>query len=105
MSKSSTTEVRRAPASSSSWFVWMTGLWIVFFVLMQKSQLDDLATWIRDLPIVVEILTWIVFFPQVLATAVWTSDWSEGLRVTLVVLFVFVWTLLSLPRPKPYGRR
>lgn len=105
MSKSSTTEVRRAPASSRGWFVWMTGLWIIFFVVMQKSQLDDLAAWIRDLPIVVEILTWIVFFPQVLATAVWTSDWSEGLRVTLVVLFVLIWTLLSLPRPKTSGRR
>lgn len=105
MSKSTTTDVRRAPASSKGWFVWMTGLWIVFFVLMNNGQLDDLATWIRDLPIVFEILVWIVFFPQVLATAVWTSGWSEGLRITLVTLFVLVWALLSIPRPKTSGRR
>ncbi|TCC24793.1 hypothetical protein [Kribbella speibonae] len=102
MSKSAigSTEVRRAPASSKGWFGWMTGLWIIFYVLMQSGELDDLAAWIRDLPIVVELLVWLVFFPQVLATAVWTSDWSEGLRVTLVVLFTVVWTLVSLPRPK-----
>jgi hypothetical protein len=106
MSKSPTAEVRRrAPASSKSWFLWMTGLWIVFFVLMRQGRLDDLAGWIRDLPIVAEILVWIVFFPQVLATAVWTSDWSEGVRITLVVLFTFAWTVLSLPRPKTPGRR
>ncbi|WP_350275783.1 hypothetical protein [Kribbella sp. HUAS MG21] len=106
MSKSSTAEVRRqAPASSKGWFLWMTGLWIVFFVVMGQGRLDDLAAWIRDLPIVAEILVWIVFFPQVLATAVWTSDWSEGLRITLVVLFTVVWTVLSIPRPKTSGRR
>jgi hypothetical protein len=83
----------------------MTGLWIVFFVLMAQGRLDDLAAWIRDLPLVVEILVWIVFFPQVLATAVWTSGWSEGLRTTLVVLFAAVWTLLSIPRPRSSDRR
>lgn len=92
-------EIRRS-SKGNGWFVWMTGLWIVFFVLMHNGRLDDLARWIRDLPIVFEILVWIVFLPQVLATAVWTSGWSEGLRVTLIVLFVTVWTLLSIPRQK-----
>jgi hypothetical protein len=108
MSKPSTENatrgVRRAPASSNGWFVWMTGLWVVFFVLMSQGRLDDLAAWMRDLPLVVEILVWIVFFPQVLATAVWTSGWSEGLRTTLVVLFAAVWILVSIPRPRS-GRR
>lgn len=94
----------RAPASSNGWFLWMTGLWVVFFVLLSQGELDDLAAWIRDLPLVVEILVWIVFFPQILATAVWTSDWSEALRTTLVVLFAVVWTLVSIPRPRS-GRR
>jgi hypothetical protein len=105
MSKPSTTEVRQTSSGSKGWFVWMTGLWIVFFVLMDQGRLDDLAAWIRDLPIVVEILVWIVFFPQVLATAVWTNGWSEGVRITLITLFVCGWTLMSIPRPKSVRRR
>jgi hypothetical protein len=107
MSKSSTQSppVRQASATSGGWFVWMVGLWVTFFVLMNAGKLDDIAAWIRDLPILLEILAWLVFFPWVLATAVWTSNWSEGLRMTLVVLFAIVWILVSIPRPKPSRRR
>jgi hypothetical protein len=92
-------EVRRS-SKGNGWFVWMTGLWIVFFVLMHNGQLEDLAHWIRNLPILFELLTWLVFFPQVLATAVWTTTWSDGLRITLLVLFVTFWTTISIPRSR-----
>lgn len=107
MSKSSTQSppVRRASAASGGWFVWMVGLWVTFFVLLNAGRLDEVAAWIRDLPIVLELLAWLVLFPWVLATAVWTSSWSEGLRMTLVVLFAIGWILISIPRPKPAGRR
>ena len=90
----------RRNSKSNGWFAWMAGMWVVFFVLMQSGRLDDVAGWIRDLPILLEILVWIVLFPWVLGTAVWTSGWSEGLRVTLVVLFAAGWTIASIPRPK-----
>lgn len=107
MSKSSPESpvIRRASASSGGWFVWMVGMWVTFFVLMNAGRLDDVATWIRDLPILLEILVWILLFPWVLGTAVWTSGWSEDLRMTLVVLFAIVWILVSIPRPKPVTRR
>lgn len=107
MSKSSTQSppVRRASAASGGWFVWMVGLWVTFFVLLNAGRLDEVAASIRDLPIVLELLAWLVLFPWVLATAVWTSSWSEGLRMTLVVLFAIGWILISIPRPKPAGRR
>ena len=97
MSKPSTSssepEVRRLGRGSNGWFVWMAGMWVVFFVLLN-------STWIGDLPLLLEILVWVVLFPWVLATAVWTSDWSEGVRLTLVILFAAVWTIVSIPRPK-----
>lgn len=99
-SKIPAVDVRTAKTGSNGWFVWMVGLWVVFFVLQHNGDLDQVAAWIRDLPLVLEILAWVIFFPWVLATAVWTSDWSEGLRITLVVLFAVVWTLVSIPRPK-----
>lgn len=107
MSKSSpqSAPVRRASAASGGWFVWMVGLWVTFFVLLNAGRLDDVAGWIRDLPILLEILAWLLFFPWVLATAVWTSGWAEGLRMTLVILFAIVWILVSVPRAKSSGRR
>jgi hypothetical protein len=93
-------EVRQIGRGSTGWFVWMTGMWVVFFVLLNSGRIDDVATWIRDLPLLLELVVWVVFFPWVLATAVWTSDWSEGLRLTLVILFAAVWTIVSIPRPK-----
>ncbi len=91
---------RRATTGSKLWFVWMVGMWIVFFVLLRSDRLDELASTIRDLPIVAELVVWLLFFPWVLGTAVWTSDWSEWLRVFLVVLFTAGWTIVSIPRPK-----
>ena len=104
MSKPSTRSpesgVRRRARGSNGWFAWMAGMWVVFFVLLNSGRIDDVATWIRDLPLLLEILVWVVLFPWVLATAVWTSDWSEGLRLTLVILFAVVWTIVSIPRPE-----
>src|SRR5690242_15661266 len=104
MSRSSTqsrqSRTRPATTGSSGWFVWTVGLWVVFFVLLHNRDLDGVASWIRGLPLPLELLVWLVFFPWVLATAVWTSDWSEGWRVTLVVLFAVVWISVSIPRPK-----
>jgi hypothetical protein len=98
-------EVRRLSRGSKGWFGWMAGMWVVFFVLLNSGRIDDIATWIRDLPLLLEIVVWVVFFPWVLATAVWTSDWSEGLRLTLVILFAAAWTIVSIPRPKPVRKK
>ena len=98
-------EVRQIGHGSTGWFVWMAGMWVVFFVLLNSGRIDDVATWIRDLPLLLEILVWVVFFPWVLATAAWTSDWSEGLRLTLVILFAATWTIVSIPRPKTVRKK
>lgn len=89
---------------STGWFVWNTGLWVVFFVLLRSEHLDDLAGSIRALPLPVEIFVWIVFFPWVAATAVWTSGWWDNFRLTFVALSVIVWTLIAIPRTKAPAR-
>ncbi|WP_406054596.1 hypothetical protein [Kribbella sp. NBC_00889] len=91
---------RQATTGSKLWFVWMVGMWIIFFVLLRSDRLDALASSIRDLPIVAELVVWFLCFPWVLGTAVWTSGWSEWLRVLLVVLFAAGWTIISIPRAK-----
>jgi 4-amino-4-deoxy-L-arabinose transferase-like glycosyltransferase len=80
------------------WFLWMVGLWVVFFVFLRSGRLDEVASTIKDLPLPLELLVWLLFFPWVLGTAVWTSDWSETTRMLLVVLFALGWTIVSIPR-------
>jgi hypothetical protein len=76
----------------------MIGMWVVFFALLFAGRLDELWSAIRDFPLVLQIVLWVVFLPWMLGTAVWTSSWGEGPRVLLVVCFAVGWTLISIPR-------
>jgi hypothetical protein len=78
----------------------MVGMWGAFFVLLFADRLDGLWSAIRDLPLLVEVVVWVVFLPWVLGTAVWTSSWPVGLRVLLIGCFAIGWTIASIPREK-----
>ena len=91
---------RSRPSSFGSrlWFLWMVGMWIVFFALLFAGRLGALWNLILHLPLLIEIVVWVVFFPWVLATAVWTSSWVDWLRIVLVLCFAVGWTIASIPR-------
>jgi hypothetical protein len=80
------------------WFLWMVGMWLAFFALLWADQLDEVWSWIRDLPLIAEIVLWIAFLPWMLGMAVWTSSWATWIRVVLVVLFAVGWIVVSIPR-------
>jgi len=80
------------------WFLWMVGMWLAFFALLWADQLDEIWSWIRDLPLIAEIVLWIAFLPWMLGMAVWTSSWATWIRLVLVVLFAVGWTVVSIPR-------
>lgn len=69
-------------------------LWIAFFVMLifLPSWLDDIWHWVRDLPVVLEVIVWILFLPYMIALAVWESDWQTWLRVMVVILIAIVWS-------------
>ncbi len=83
------------------WFVWMEAMWIAFFALLLADELPALYDSVRELPLVVEIVAWIAFLPWMLGMAVWTSSWSEVVRVLVVLSFAVGWSLLSIPRKRP----
>ena len=89
---------RKWSAGAIVWLVWMEAMWAAFFVLLATDQLESLWNSIRDLPMVAEIVIWIACFPWMLGTAVWTSSWSEAIRILLVACFAIAWSLLSIPR-------
>ena len=82
------------------WFVWMVAMWVAFFGLLLADRLQAVWDWVTDLPLVLEIVVWVAFFPWVLGMFVWTRDWADWLRLGLVLLFAVGWTLVSIPRRK-----
>jgi hypothetical protein len=58
----------------------MVGGWVVFYALMLFSEptLGDLREHLRDLPLVVEGVVWLLLFPYVLALTIWESSWASG---------------------------
>lgn len=85
----------------------MVGGWLAFYALMLLSEptLGDLQDRIRDLPLVLEGLVWLVFFPYVLALTIWDSGWSEMVRSALVACCAVGWSLAFYPwrRTRPKG--
>jgi hypothetical protein len=82
------------------WLLFMVAMWIVFFVALFADRLDNVWHWARDLPLVVELILWLLTFPWLLGAAVWESSWPSWLRVLLVVTFAVGWTWISIPREK-----
>jgi hypothetical protein len=82
------------------WFVWMVGMWVAFFVLLIAGRLDAVWSAILQLPLIVQIVLWIVLLPWMLGMAVWTSGWADWLRALLVLSFAIGWTFISLPRAR-----
>jgi hypothetical protein len=87
-------------AVGSAWFAAMLGGWLTFYMLMTTSEatLGDLFARIRELPILVELVVWLAFFPYVLALAIWNGGWPEVVRFLLVTACAVAWSLMFYPR-------
>jgi hypothetical protein len=87
-------------APGSTFFAVMAGLWGAFVALLAASPetLDDAYDWLTGLPIVWEILMWIVTLPWTVAYLVYESSWEHWLRVLVVVLIVVVHLSIAAPR-------
>jgi hypothetical protein len=92
----------RPTTGAYAWFGLMVGTWLAFAVLAVTSEeaLDRIWDWVRDLPLVLELVVWLLTFPWLLALAVWESAWSDTARVLVVLAIATAWTLMSIPRPR-----
>jgi hypothetical protein len=82
----------------------MAGLWGSFVTLLAVSPqtLDDAYDWLRALPLVWELLMWIVTLPWTVAYLAYETSWEHWVRVLLVALVVAVHLSACAPRT---GRR
>ena len=75
-------------------------LWIAFGAALVVSQGSVDQAWqaIRDLPLLIEIVVWVLFLPVVVGLWVWETSWPLILRLA-VIIGIAGWNLLIfLPR-------
>jgi hypothetical protein len=81
-------------------FIVFAALWAGFAVALIWSQGSLDAAWeaIRGLPLVVQVVVWILFLPVMVGLWIWETSWPLVLRLVLV-LGIAGWNLLMfLPR-------
>jgi hypothetical protein len=82
-------------------------IWIAFGAALIWSQgsLDQAWQTIRDLPLIGQVVAWVLFLPVMIGLWVWETTWPFVLRLLLVVgiagwnLLVFLPRALQVPRP------
>ena len=94
-------------ASSGVLFVLFAVLWAAFAIGIVWSQGSVDQAWqaIRDLPLILQLVVWLLFLPVMIGLWVWESTWPIIVRVVLVVglagwnLFMFLPNALRAARP------
>lgn len=72
-------------------------LWVGFALALVVNQdwLDLLWSWLRSLPLVVEIIVWVLFLPIMVGLWIWESSWPALVRL-LGFAGIVAWTLVAV---------
>ena|SRR6476469_9655302 len=92
-------------APGSAFFALMAALWGSFVTLLAVSPetLDGAYDWLRELPLVWELLMWIVTLPWTVAYLAYETSWEHWVRVLLVALVVAAHLGACAPRTPRRG--
>ena len=75
-------------------------IWVAFAagLIWSQGSIDQAWQTIRDLPVIVQVVVWLLFLPVMLGLWVWETTWPLVVRLILV-LGIAGWNLLIfLPR-------
>jgi hypothetical protein len=104
---SATATRRPSPRTASGLFAYasfaiMVAGWAAFAVAVVVSQqpLDDVWTWVRDLPLVAEAAVWVLGFPFLVGLAIWQSPWDEAVRLAAIAGLAVAYTFMFVPRAR-----
>jgi hypothetical protein len=110
------TDARPAPAETGRWatvprsslviYPIVVGLWLAFGVtlLIDSGRVDALWDRLRDWPLVVEGVVWLLFLPWVVAIWVWQSGWPLVARLAVDAGLAVATLFAFLPRRSSAGR-
>ena len=92
--------VQRARLFAYVSFAIMVSGWIAFLIALIASRqtLDDIWTAVRDLPLALEGLAWVLGFPFLVGLAIWNASWDEAIRLVAIAVLAVIYTYLFRPR-------
>ena len=81
-------------------FAIMVGGWVAFAVALAASEhtLDTVWTSVRELPLIVEAVVWLLGFPFLIGLALWQASWDEAVRLTVIAVLAVAYTYMFVPR-------
>jgi hypothetical protein len=83
-------------------FAIMVGGWLAFLGALVASQqtLDDVWMAVRDLPLLIEGLVWLIGFPFLVGLAIWQAPWDEAARLVAIAVLAMAYTFMFSPRER-----
>src|SRR3972149_611361 len=87
-------------AESGVLFLVFAALWVAFGAGLVWSQGSVDQAWqaIRDLPLMIQVVIWLLFLPVMLGLWIWETSWALLVRVVLVVGLAGWSLLIFLPK-------
>lgn len=81
-----TTQSPREKAFNIAVWTLFTALWVAFFavLLVNQGTVGDLWHGIRDLPLFIQGVLWLLFLPLMAGLAIWDASWPALVRLILI---------------------
>lgn len=75
-------------------------IWIAFGagIVATQGTVDQAWQAVRDLPLLVQVVVWVLFLPVMIGLWVWESDWPLLVRAVLVIGLAGWNLLMFLPK-------
>jgi hypothetical protein len=88
-------------ASSGILLLLFGALWVAFGFALVRDPARIEGTWrrLRSLPLVVQLVAWVLFLPVLAGIAIWRTGWPQAARLVLVGGLAGWNLLMFLPRP------
>jgi hypothetical protein len=55
-----------------------------YYLFSNPTVLADIWAWVRQLPLLVQLVMWLLLLPWMLALWIWTQPWALAIRLVLV---------------------
>jgi hypothetical protein len=86
--------------ASILFFLVFAALWLIFGALLIVNQgaLDTVWKHLLDLPLILQVVAWILFLPITIGLWIWESDLALWLRLAALLVVAVGWTAVMFPR-------